>query len=100
MTLASVPELLAELRAGRPVVMVDDENRENEGNIVIASKHTTPEWVNFMAREVRGLICVAITEDRASAFDRAATVAALIDPAASSQDFQRPGRFWQVVGVG
>jgi len=126
-TLASVPELLAELRAGRPVVMVDDENRENEGDIVIASEHATPEWVNFMAREARGLICVAITEDRArtldldpmvgrntdahgtaftvsvdhrsnstgiSAFDRAATVAALIDPGASSLDFQRPGHIF------
>ena len=69
MTLASVPELLAELRAGRPVVMVDDENRENEGDIVIASEHATPEWVNFMAREARGLICVSITEDRARALD-------------------------------
>ncbi|BBN96092.1 GTP cyclohydrolase II [Deinococcus grandis] len=130
MTLASIPELLAELRAGRPVILVDDENRENEGDLLMPAATATPEWVNFMAREGRGLICVTLTPDRAraldltpmvgsstdpngtaftvsvdhvsnstgiSAFDRAATIAALMDDAAKPADFRRPGHIFPLV---
>ncbi|APD08475.1 MULTISPECIES: bifunctional 3,4-dihydroxy-2-butanone-4-phosphate synthase/GTP cyclohydrolase II [Thermus] len=67
--LASVKELLEELRQGRPVILVDDEDRENEGDLIMAAEHVTPEWVNFMLRECRGLLCVALTEERAKALD-------------------------------
>ncbi|NTY00534.1 bifunctional 3,4-dihydroxy-2-butanone-4-phosphate synthase/GTP cyclohydrolase II [Deinococcus sp. JMULE3] len=130
MTLASIPELLAELRAGRPVILVDDENRENEGDLLMPAATATPEWVNFMAREGRGLICVTLTPERAraldltpmvgsstdpngtaftvsvdhvsnstgiSAFDRAATIAALMDDAAKPAEFRRPGHIFPLV---
>ncbi len=65
MSFATVPELLAELRAGRPVVVVDEASRENEGDIVLAAEHATPAWVNFMVKEARGLVCVSLPEARA-----------------------------------
>jgi 3,4-dihydroxy 2-butanone 4-phosphate synthase/GTP cyclohydrolase II len=61
MIFASVPELLDELRAGRMIVVMDDENRENEGDLVMAAQFVRPEDVNFMAREARGLICLTLT---------------------------------------
>ncbi len=64
MTLAPTPEIIAELKAGRMVVLVDEEDRENEGDIVIAADFVTPEAINFMARHARGLICLTLTEDR------------------------------------
>jgi len=60
-----VPGALNEIRAGRMVVVVDDEDRENEGDLTLAAEYVTPEAINFMARYGRGLICLAITEDRA-----------------------------------
>jgi 3,4-dihydroxy 2-butanone 4-phosphate synthase/GTP cyclohydrolase II len=56
---------LDEIRAGRMVVVVDDEDRENEGDLTLASEHVTPEAINFMARYGRGLICLTLTEERA-----------------------------------
>jgi 3,4-dihydroxy 2-butanone 4-phosphate synthase / GTP cyclohydrolase II len=60
-----VPGALAEIRAGRMVVVVDDEDRENEGDLTLAAEHVTPEAINFMARYGRGLVCLALTEERA-----------------------------------
>jgi 3,4-dihydroxy 2-butanone 4-phosphate synthase/GTP cyclohydrolase II len=60
----SIPEALAELRHGRFIILVDDEDRENEGDLVIAAEKVTPEAVNFMAKHARGLICLALTEER------------------------------------
>jgi len=60
-----VPGALAEIRAGRMVVVVDDEDRENEGDLTLAAEHVTPEAINFMARYGRGLICLTLTEERA-----------------------------------
>jgi 3,4-dihydroxy 2-butanone 4-phosphate synthase/GTP cyclohydrolase II len=57
-------EIIAELRAGRMVVLVDEEDRENEGDLVLAADHVTPEAINFMARFGRGLICLTLTEQR------------------------------------
>ena len=60
-----VPGAVAEIRAGRMVVVVDDEDRENEGDLTLAAEHVTPESINFMARYGRGLICLTLTEERA-----------------------------------
>ena len=60
-----VPSAIEEIRAGRMVVVVDDEDRENEGDLTLAAQFVTPEAINFMARFGRGLICLTLTEDRA-----------------------------------
>src|SRR5487761_1793003 len=62
---ADVAEAVAEIRAGRMVVVVDDEDRENEGDLTLAAEFVTPEAINFMARFGRGLICLTLTEERA-----------------------------------
>jgi 3,4-dihydroxy 2-butanone 4-phosphate synthase / GTP cyclohydrolase II len=64
MPISPVPELVAELAAGRMVILVDEEDRENEGDIVLAAEHATPEAINFMARHARGLICLTLTRAR------------------------------------
>lgn len=64
MPISPVPELVAELAAGRMVILVDDEDRENEGDLVLAAEHVTPEAINFMARHARGLICLTLTRER------------------------------------
>ncbi|WP_022801373.1 bifunctional 3,4-dihydroxy-2-butanone-4-phosphate synthase/GTP cyclohydrolase II [Deinococcus ficus] len=130
MSLSPIPELLEELRAGRPVIVVDDEGRENEGDLLMPAGAATPEWVNFMAREGRGLICVTLPPERAaalnltpmvgastdpngtaftvsvdhvsnstgiSAFDRAATIAALVREDATPDEFRRPGHIFPLV---
>lgn len=129
-TFDPVEELVADIRAGKMVVITDDENRENEGDLVLAAAHVTPEAIAFMATHARGLICAPLTAERAeelnlstpasltdpfgtaftqsvdakkgtttgiSAFDRAKTVEALIDPAASHCDFVSPGHLFPLV---
>jgi 3,4-dihydroxy 2-butanone 4-phosphate synthase/GTP cyclohydrolase II len=64
MSLATTPEIIEELRAGRMVVLVDEEDRENEGDLVMAASAVTPEAINFMARHGRGLICLTLTDAR------------------------------------
>ncbi|MCX7916653.1 MAG: 3,4-dihydroxy-2-butanone-4-phosphate synthase, partial [bacterium] len=61
---SSIEEVIEDLRNGKPLIVVDDENRENEGDIVVASEKITPEIINFMAKEARGLICVALLPER------------------------------------
>jgi 3,4-dihydroxy 2-butanone 4-phosphate synthase/GTP cyclohydrolase II len=63
--MGTIPEIIADLKAGRMVILVDEEERENEGDLVVAADAVTPEIVNFMARFGRGLICMPITEERA-----------------------------------
>ncbi len=63
--LVDVAEALAEFRGGRMIVLVDDEDRENEGDLAIAAEFCTPEAINFMAKFGRGLICLTLTEERA-----------------------------------
>lgn len=128
MTFASVPEAIEEVRAGRFIIILDDENRENEGDLMMAAEHVTPEAINFMARFGRGLICMPMTEERLrelglhlmtpqntetmgtaftvsvdakhntttgiSAFDRATTVHALIDPGTTRGDLATPGHLF------
>ena len=64
MSFATIPEAIDEIRAGRMVVVVDDEDRENEGDLTLAAEHVTPEAINFMAMYGRGLICLALTPER------------------------------------
>jgi 3,4-dihydroxy 2-butanone 4-phosphate synthase/GTP cyclohydrolase II len=128
MPLSTVREAIEDIQAGHFVIVVDDEDRENEGDLVMAAELATPEAINFMAREARGLICVPmegtrldeldlplmVTDNTAphgtaftvsveargrvttgiSAFDRAATVRALADPATRPEDLLRPGHIF------
>jgi 3,4-dihydroxy 2-butanone 4-phosphate synthase/GTP cyclohydrolase II len=64
MSFNTIPEILDDIRAGRMVVILDDEDRENEGDIVMAAQMVRPEDVNFMVREARGLLCLTLTEQR------------------------------------
>ena len=125
-----VEELVADLKAGKMVIITDDEHRENEGDLVLAAAHVTPEAIAFMATYARGLICAPLTAERAaelnlstpaslsdpfgtaftqsvdarrgtttgiSAFDRAKTVQALIDPATAPGDFVSPGHLFPLI---
>lgn len=67
--IASVPEIIAELRAGRMVILVDEEDRENEGDLVMAAEFVTPEAINFMVTHGRGLVCLTLTEERCRQLD-------------------------------
>ncbi|MBN1322940.1 MAG: bifunctional 3,4-dihydroxy-2-butanone-4-phosphate synthase/GTP cyclohydrolase II [Methanotrichaceae archaeon] len=64
MSFASVDEALLEVRQGRPLVVLDDESRENEGDLVVAAEKATPDLINFMAKHARGLICVPLSASR------------------------------------
>ncbi|GHT96736.1 3,4-dihydroxy-2-butanone-4-phosphate synthase [Betaproteobacteria bacterium] len=64
-SIAPIKEIIAELKAGRMVILVDEEDRENEGDLVIAAEHVSPEAINFMVTHCRGLVCLTITEARA-----------------------------------
>ena len=64
MAFATIEEAVAEIRDGRMIIIVDDEDRENEGDLVCAAEKVTPEIINFMARHARGLICLPLTEER------------------------------------
>jgi 3,4-dihydroxy 2-butanone 4-phosphate synthase/GTP cyclohydrolase II len=126
-----IAEALEALRAGRVLIVVDDEDRENEGDFIMAAERVTDQAINFMAREGRGLVCVPITGERAtqlllepmvventalhetaftvsvdaragtttgiSAFDRAATIRALVDPGTGPADLARPGHVFPLI---
>ena len=125
---ATIEAAIEEVRQGRMLVVVDDEDRENEGDLVMAADAATPEAVNFMAKYGRGLICVPMTGERldelkipmmvtdstapmgtaftetvdarqgvttgTSAYDRAVTILALVDPATRPEDLTRPGHIF------
>jgi 3,4-dihydroxy 2-butanone 4-phosphate synthase/GTP cyclohydrolase II len=135
MTFSSIPDAIEAVRQGRMVVVVDDEDRENEGDLTIAAEKVTPEAINFMARHGRGLICLPMTGERLdelriplmvqdeensarfgtafcvpieakqgvttgiSAYDRARTVSAAIDPATRPEDLARPGHMFPLRAV-
>lgn len=128
MSLSPIPEIVEDIQAGKFVIIVDDENRENEGDLAIAADRVTPEAINFMATHARGLICMQIigkrldelrippmvqentskfttafavsieaknrTTSGISAFDRSATVKAVIDPKTRPEDIARPGHMF------
>ena len=125
MELATVPEAIEDVKAGQFVIIVDDEDRENEGDLAMAAEKVTPDAINFMSKYGRGLICMPVIGERLdelripmmvqkntsryetaftvsieakhevstgiSAYDRAATVKAVIDPASRPEDFVSPG---------
>ena len=125
---ARIEDAIAAIRTGKMVIVVDDEDRENEGDLTIAAEKITPEDINFMARHGRGLICLAMTPERLdeleiplmvprnssrfetafcvsiearngtttgiSAFDRATTILAAIDPRTKPLDLVRPGHIF------
>lgn len=125
MGLSSIDEAIKDIKAGKFVIVVDDEARENEGDLVLAAEKVTPEAINFMAQHARGLICLPITGERLdeleiplmvnnntsefctaftvsieakhrvttgiSAYDRAETIKAVVDPATKPEDIARPG---------
>ena len=62
-------EAIEDFRVGKPLIVADDEDRENEGDLIISAEFATPEFINFMAREARGLICLAISSDIADKLD-------------------------------
>ncbi len=126
--LSTVEEAIDDFRQGKIVIVVDDEDRENEGDFVLAAEKCTPDAINFMAKHGRGIICVALTPKRTeeltldmmvernsslhetsftvsvdylhgtttgvSAYDRNATVHALIDPGTKPADLARPGHIF------
>ena len=129
MPLCSLEEGLEELKAGRFLIVVDDENRENEGDLVMPAEMVTPEAVNFVVTHARGLLCMPIIGERLdelqmplmisangseknqtaftvsvdynvntttgiSAGDRAATILAMLNPAAKPEEFTRPGHLF------
>lgn len=123
----TIEEALEDLKQGKMVVVVDDEDRENEGDLVLPAEKVTPEAINFMIRHARGLVCAPLTEERVrqldlpqmvtdnsdvhctaftvsvdagscstgiSAFERAKTIRALIDPETKPSDLRRPGHIF------
>jgi len=69
MTISNTPDIIADIQHGRMVILVDEEDRENEGDLLLAAEFVTPEAVNFMAKHGRGLICLTLTEDRCRQLD-------------------------------
>jgi len=63
MPLASIEEAIEDIRKGKMIILVDDEDRENEGDLTMAAEKVTPEAINFMAKYGRGLICLTLTEE-------------------------------------
>ncbi len=129
MPLCSLEEALDDLKAGKLLIVVDDEDRENEGDLVMPAEIVTEEAINFIVKYARGLLCMPVIGERLdelqiplmisqnagrkdqtaftvsvdykigtttgiSAYDRAATVKAIIDPAACPEDFTRPGHLF------
>lgn len=124
-TFDTIEEAIEEIREGRMIIVVDDEDRENEGDFLMAAEKVTPQAVNFMARNGRGLICMPCTPDRLdelnihpmvadntsthetafavsigakgkittgiSAYDRAVTIQAVVDPRTRPEDISKPG---------
>lgn len=78
--LDTIESALEDIRAGKMVIVVDDEDRENEGDFVVAAKCVTPEIINFMSKHGRGLICVALTEERCTELDLNLMVSNNTDP--------------------
>ncbi|MYC36303.1 MAG: bifunctional 3,4-dihydroxy-2-butanone-4-phosphate synthase/GTP cyclohydrolase II [Chloroflexi bacterium] len=129
MPLCSLEEALEDLKAGKMLIVVDDESRENEGDLVMAAEKVTPEAINFIVKYGKGLLCMPTIGERLdelqmplmisqnagrkdqtaftvsvdynrgtttgiSAYDRAATVKAMLDPESSPGDFTRPGHMF------
>ena len=128
--LASITEAIEDIKAGRVVIIIDDESRENEGDLAMAAEKVTPEAINFMSKHGRGLICLPIIGQRLdelriplmvqhntsrystaftvsieakdkvstgiSAFDRAQTIKAVLDPDTKPEDLVQPGHVFPI----
>lgn len=128
MSLNTIEEILADIQQGKMVILMDDEDRENEGDIIVAAEKVTPEIINFMAGEARGLICLTLTGERCdflglpamvsgngskygtpfttsieategvttgiSAYDRATTILAAVNPMGKREDIVQPGHIF------
>jgi len=128
---ASIEDAVEDIRQGKLIVVVDDEDRENEGDFIAAASKATPEMINFILKHGRGLLCAPISRERAeelqlppmverntekhgtaftvsvdykhgtatgiSAFDRARTIQALVDPSTRPDDLARPGHIFPLV---
>ncbi|HYM46853.1 MAG TPA: 3,4-dihydroxy-2-butanone-4-phosphate synthase, partial [Burkholderiaceae bacterium] len=79
MSISPINEIIEELRRGRMVVLMDDEDRENEGDLLMAAQHVRAEDVNFMARHGRGLICLTLTEEHCRRLSLPLMVPATLD---------------------
>lgn len=64
MSMNSIPEIIEDIRNGKMVILIDDEDRENEGDLILATDFTTPDSINFMATQARGLICLALEPEQ------------------------------------
>lgn len=126
----TIEEAIYDLMMGKVIIVVDDEDRENEGDFIALADKATPDVINFMIKEGRGLVCVPITEERAreldlppmvakntdyhgtaftvsidhagtstgiSAYERAHTIRAMIDPQTGPDDFRRPGHIFPLI---
>ena len=89
--IAPTEEIVAELRNGRMVILVDEEDRENEGDLLIAAEHITPEAINFMVTHARGLVCLTITAARARQLGPASARACRASPVCRSRS-SKPAR--------
>jgi 3,4-dihydroxy 2-butanone 4-phosphate synthase/GTP cyclohydrolase II len=69
MSISPIQDIVADMRAGKMVILVDEEDRENEGDLVLAAEHVTPEAINFMVTHARGLVCLTLTESRCRQLD-------------------------------
>ena len=130
MPFAKIETAIQEIQKGHMIILSDDEDRENEGDLMVAAEKVTPEIINFMATHGRGLICLALTEERIrelnlspmvaentasfgtaftvsidalegtttgiSAYDRATTILATIDPKTKPEDLARPGHIFPI----
>ncbi|MDD5399337.1 MAG: 3,4-dihydroxy-2-butanone-4-phosphate synthase, partial [Dehalococcoidia bacterium] len=128
MALSPIPDIIKDVSAGKFIIIVDDENRENEGDLAIAAEKVTPQLINFMVTHARGLVCMPIigkrldelqippmvqentskyttaftvsieaknkTTSGISAFDRSATVKAVLDSKTRAEDIARPGHIF------
>ena len=65
MSVSTIKEAIVDIKSGKMIILVDDEDRENEGDLCMAAEFVTPEAINFMARYGRGLICLTLTEEHA-----------------------------------
>ena len=103
MELNSIQEIIEDISQGKMVILMDDEDRENEGDLVLAAEKVDPDAVNFMATHARGLICLAITEERCkklttgiSAADRATTIQAAVNKKVKAEDIVQPGHVFPI----
>jgi len=128
---STIEEAIEDIRAGRMVIVVDDADRENEGDFIMAAEKATPEAINFMVTNGRGIVCMPVTQQRldelriplmvsknneshgtafavsidiqgrtttgTSAFDRAATVRAIVDPSLRAEDIRMPGHVFPLM---